>query len=55
MKGLQVCTNVIQMGDNHKDEKKRFDHLKIVLSRINETELIKIIWKLPDEVQNQVC
>ena len=59
MKGIQVCSNEgagpFQRGDNHKNAKIGWDHLKIFFSRTTKPGKFKFTWKLADIVQIQVC
>ena len=59
VKGLQVCSNEgpgsLQRGDNHKNAKIGWCHLKIFFSRTTGPGKLKFIWKLPDIVEIQVC
>ena len=44
----------LQRGDNQKNVKMGWGHLKIFFWRIIGPEELKFTWKLPDIVQNQV-
>jgi hypothetical protein len=59
VKGIQVCSNKgpgpLQRGDNYKNVKMGWGHLKIFFSKITGPEKLKFISKLSDIVQNQVC
>jgi hypothetical protein len=53
VKGIQLCSNkgpgLLQRGDNHKNVKMGWDHVKI-FSRITLPEKLKFIWKRSDIV-----
>ena len=59
VKGLQFCSNdgpgPHQRGDNHKNAKIGWCHLKIFFSRTTGPGKLRFIWKLPDIVEIQVC
>jgi hypothetical protein len=48
VKGIQVCPNKepcpLQWGDNHKNEKIGWGHLKIFFSRTTGLRLIRLLW-----------
>ena len=45
----------LQKGDNHKNAKIGWCHLKIFFSRTTGPGKLKFIWKLPDIMEIQVC
>jgi hypothetical protein len=57
--GIQVCFNKgpgpFQRGDNHKNVKMGWDHLKIFFSRITRPILIRIGTNHPWRTGIQVC
>jgi hypothetical protein len=56
---IQNCSNEgpgpLQRGDNYKNAKIRWVHLKIFFSRTTGPGRFKFTWKLPDILQIQVC
>jgi hypothetical protein len=59
VKGIQVCSREgagpLQRGDNHKNAKIGWDHLKIFFSRTTGPGKFKFTRKLAVVVQIQVC
>jgi hypothetical protein len=60
VKHIQVCSNkgpgpLQKKGDNYKNVKMGWGHLKIFFSRITGPEKLIFTWKLSDILENQVC
>ena len=58
VKEIQVCSNKglgsLQRGDNHKNVRKGWDHLKVVFLRTMKPEKLNFTWKHSDIEQRQV-